>query len=55
MTDPDMPNSPMSALAQGAAASHEMFRAYVEAGFTEPQALEITIAMLVAMMRGGGQ
>lgn len=47
-----MPESPMSALAQGAVASHEMFRAYVDAGFTEPQALEITIAMLVEMWRG---
>ncbi len=53
MTDPNMPDSPMSALAQGAAATHEMFRAYVDAGFTEAQALEITIAILVQSLGGG--
>lgn len=36
----------MSALMQGAIASHEMFMAYVEAGFTREEALAIVIGIL---------
>lgn len=35
----DMPNDPISELAQGAAQMHELFTAYLEAGFNEHQAL----------------
>jgi hypothetical protein len=51
----EQPQSPMTVLAQGATAMHEMFRAYVEAGFTEQQALQIVIQIAVAGIekRGG--
>lgn len=55
----DKPNSssseiqdPLSALAMAAIATHEMFRCYVEAGFTEQQALYLTAQVLTANMRG---
>lgn len=41
-----IPQDPMTMLAQGAAAQHEIFMAYVEAGFTRPEALAIIIAMI---------
>jgi hypothetical protein len=34
-----MPDDPFSGISAGATATHEMFRAHVEAGFTEQQAL----------------
>lgn len=41
-------------IVDGAAVSmHEMFSAYVRAGFTEEQALAIVIAGLTAYMSGG--
>jgi hypothetical protein len=43
---------PLSALAMAATATHEMFRSYVEAGFTEQQALFLTAQVLTASMRG---
>ena len=53
MSDEPMPPSPMSALAATAAQTHEMYRSYVDAGFTEVQAMQIICAMLTAMLRGG--
>jgi hypothetical protein len=32
---------------QGAAAAHEMFMAYIEAGFTRQEALQLTLALIV--------
>jgi hypothetical protein len=59
MTDNGMPPPPMTALALGAAQFHEQFRAYVDAGFTEEQALHIVLTILTEMMhhqgRPGGQ
>lgn len=43
---------PLSALAMAATAAHEMFRCYVEAGFTEQQALYLTAQVLTANLRG---
>jgi len=40
------PQDPMTMLATGAAAQHEIFMAYVAAGFTRPEALSIIIAMI---------
>jgi len=42
------PEDPMGALAESTVAQHEMFMAYVEAGFTRPEALKIIIAMLTS-------
>jgi hypothetical protein len=36
---PSMPADPFNGISAGATATHEMFRAHVEAGFTEQQAL----------------
>lgn len=47
------PEDPISALAEGVAQQHEMFMAYVDAGFTRPEALKIIIAMLTAHSPGG--
>jgi hypothetical protein len=41
----------MTALMQGAIATHEMFMAYVQAGFTREEALQLVIAMTTAGMR----
>jgi hypothetical protein len=43
---------PLSALAMAATATHEMFRSYIAAGFTEQQALYLTAQVLTASMRG---
>lgn len=40
------PQDPMTILATGAAAQHEIFMAYVTAGFTRQEALSIIIAMI---------
>lgn len=42
----------LTALMAGAAATHEMFLAYVAAGFTEAQALYLVAQLLAAGMRG---
>lgn len=52
MSDEQIPDSPMTALAAGAAQLHELFRSYVEAGFTEPQAMQIICAMVTTSFRG---
>lgn len=39
MSDDELPVSPLSEMAQAAAAMHELFTSYLRAGFTEPQAL----------------
>jgi hypothetical protein len=44
-----LPESPLSELAQAAAATHELFTSYVLAGFTDSQAL-----YLVACVTCGG-
>ena len=58
MADPLDPLDPLTALAEGAAQMHEMFLAYVQAGFTEQQALYLVDSALKAMLSpptsGGG-
>ena len=44
----DGPGEPLTGLAESVAQQHEMFMAYVEAGFTRPEALKIIIAMLAS-------
>lgn len=44
--------NPLTDLMAGAAMMHELFRTYVEAGFTESQALYLIGQMLTANMRG---
>ncbi|MFE7485447.1 hypothetical protein [Streptomyces sp. NPDC057552] len=47
------PTDPMTELAAAAVQLHEMYQAYVGAGFTEQQALELTKAVIVANIGGG--
>lgn len=44
------PQSPFTELAAAAVQLHEMFRAFLDAGFTEYQALQLAVAIIV---RGG--
>jgi hypothetical protein len=46
MSEDKLPASPLSELAQAAAASNELFREYVRAGFTDPQALYLVACVL---------
>ncbi|MEV8637779.1 hypothetical protein AB0395_39645 [Streptosporangium sp. NPDC051023] len=46
------PEDPITQLAQGAAQLHELFMAYVNAGFTESQALYLIGQMIQASIRG---
>lgn len=48
----DEPTDPITDLAAGAAQVHELFLAYVEAGFTEPQALSLVKTVLAAALGG---
>lgn len=41
---------PLTVLNQGAVAIHELFTAYMEAGFTEDQALKIVVGLLSNLM-----
>lgn len=45
-----VPESPLTVLAAGAAQTHELFEAYVEAGFTRAEALQIVISLLTASL-----
>lgn len=42
------PEDPLTELAAGAAQVHEMYLAYIQAGFTEQQAFELTKSILIA-------
>lgn len=46
------PEDPITQLAEGAASAHELFTAYVAAGFTENQALYLVGQLITAAMRG---
>lgn len=45
MTSPG-PTSPITALAAAAAQMHELFRAYIDAGFTEAQAMQLLCTLI---------
>ncbi len=44
-SNPELPPSPMSAVAMSAVQLHEMFRSFVAAGFNEGQALQFVLAV----------
>jgi hypothetical protein len=48
------PADPLSTLAQGAVAMHELFSAYTAAGFSQEQALTLLIGTVVQHIRQGG-
>lgn len=45
------PLDPMTQLQQAATQVHELFLAYVAAGFTEPQALQLVCSTIAAYVR----
>lgn len=48
-----VPEDPITQLQAGVAQQHEMFMAYVEAGFTRNEALRILISVIISMMTSG--
>lgn len=49
-----MPADPVTSLAEGAAQLHELFVAYLNAGFTESQALYLLGQIIQAGIQAGG-
>ncbi|MFE9448290.1 hypothetical protein [Streptomyces sp. NPDC006739] len=49
---PDSPQDPITDLAAGAAQVHELYLAYIGAGFNEHQALRLVISILTAGIGG---
>ncbi len=45
------PDDPFTAQNEGAVVQHELFKAWVAAGFTDEQALELLKAVVTAMIR----
>lgn len=45
------PEDPMTELAAGAAQMHELFTAYMNAGFSHDDALQLLIAIITASIR----
>lgn len=50
---PDNPQPPLTELAAMAVQFHELYTAYVDAGFTEDQALDLLKAIITAGIGGG--
>jgi hypothetical protein len=48
------PQDPITQLAAAAVQLHELYEAYLSAGFTEAQALELVKATLAASVGGAG-
>lgn len=48
----DLPVDPISDLASQAAQTHELYAAYVNAGFTEPQAMQLVCTILSTSLTG---
>jgi hypothetical protein len=49
-----MSEEPMTELAEGAVQTHELYTAYVDAGFTPDQAMQLIIAFMIKALGGGG-
>ena len=45
----DLPADPLNVYVVAAVSLHEMFCAYVDAGFTEPQAMQLVTAQLMVL------
>ena len=50
---PDMPEEPLGQLAEGAIQMHTLYQAYVEAGFSETQALQLVLTILAGALGHG--
>ena len=47
------PDDPLTPMGEGASQQHELFMAWVAAGFTEAQALELLKVVIAEGMRNG--
>lgn len=47
------PEDPITELAAAAAQLHELYTAYIAAGFTEPQAFELTKTVMLGSVGNG--
>lgn len=52
MSEEQLPESPLTAMAEGAAQLHEMYTAYMEAGFTEARAFDLVRMFLGNYLEG---
>jgi hypothetical protein len=50
---PDNPQPPLTELAAAAVQQHELYRSWVDAGFTEDQAMILLVAILTGRVGGG--
>jgi hypothetical protein len=50
---PDTPPPPLTELAAAAVQQHELYRSWVDAGFTEEQALQLLAGIIMASIGGG--
>jgi hypothetical protein len=48
----DSPQPPLTELAAAAVQQHELYRAWVDAGFTEEQAMQLLVAVLLGSIGG---
>lgn len=46
----DLPESPLTSLAEGAAQLHEMYTAYQDAGFTEQRAFDLVTTFMMSFL-----
>lgn len=53
MPDDTPPQDPFTQLAEGAAQAHELFIAYVDAGFTRAEALQILLSIIAMAIAKG--
>jgi hypothetical protein len=47
----DLPNDPMSTLAEQATNMHELYLAFVESGFSPDQAMQLLASVMTAALR----
>lgn len=47
MSEDQLPESPLTAMAEGAAQLHEMYTAYMDAGFSETRAFDLVQIFLM--------
>lgn len=50
---PDIPQPPLTELAAAAVQQHELYRSWVDAGFTEEQALQLLAGIIMVSIGGG--
>lgn len=52
---PDVMPDPITELAAAAVQQHELYQAWIDAGFTRVEALELLKTVMLASLAGGGE